>query len=88
MVVFGPNDTVAALELGAVSKLVIFEELETRRVVVEHSVTKEKKILYLQPDQLEEHKYFLDDRGIDLTPLDKETTLIEWLIDNFKNWGA
>jgi len=30
MVVFGPKDTMAALELGAIDKLVIFEELTFR----------------------------------------------------------
>jgi len=40
----------AALELGAIGKLVVFEELEYRRVTVEHSISKEKKILYLMPD--------------------------------------
>jgi len=50
MVVFGPVDSMAALELGAIDKLILFEELNLRRVIVEHSVSKEKKILYLKPD--------------------------------------
>lgn len=32
LVVFGPVDTMAALELGAIEKLVLFEELTLRRV--------------------------------------------------------
>jgi len=50
LVVFGPVDTMAALELGALEKLVMFEELTLLRVTVEHSISKEKKILYLKPD--------------------------------------
>jgi len=50
MVVFGPVDTMAAMELGAIDWLILYEELALWRVVVEHSVSKEKKILYLKPD--------------------------------------
>lgn len=78
----------AALELGAIGKLVVFEELEYRRVTVEHSISKEKKILYLMPDQLENPKNFVDEKGIDLDIKDKETVLIEWIIDNYKSFGA
>jgi peptide subunit release factor 1 (eRF1) len=45
--VFGANDTMAALELGAISKLVLYEELTLRRVVVEHPISHEQKCLYL-----------------------------------------
>jgi len=50
MVVFGPVDTMAAMELGAIDWLILYEELTLWRVIVEHSVSKEKKILYLKPD--------------------------------------
>jgi len=50
MVVFGPVDSMAALELGAIDWLILYEELALWRVEVEHSVSKEKKILYLKPD--------------------------------------
>lgn len=88
MVVFGPVDTMAALELGAVDKLVLFEELTLRRVTVEHSVSKEKKILYLKPDQVDNPKHYHDDKGIELNVLDKDTVLIEWLIDHYNDFGA
>jgi len=88
MVVFGPNDTMASLELGSIKTLVIYEELQYRRVTVEHPISKEQKILYLMPDQLENPKHFIDDKGIKLEIKDKDTILIEWIIDNYKNFGA
>lgn len=88
MVVFGPVDSMAALELGAIDKLILYEELNLRRVIVEHSVSKEKKILYLKPDQVDNPKHFVDDKGLELIVIDKETVLIEWLIDHYKDYGA
>lgn len=66
MVVFGPRDTMAALELGAIDKLVVFEELTTKRVVVEHPASHETKILYLSQEQLDDptKKHITDEHGI------------------------
>ena len=90
MVVFGPKDTMAALELGAIDKLVIFEELTFRWVIVEHPASHETKILYLTLEQLDDphKKQLIDEHGIELLVKDRDTVLIEWIIDNYKNFGA
>lgn len=56
----------AALELGAIDKLVVFEELTTKRVVVEHPASHETKILYLSQEQLDDptKKHITDEHGI------------------------
>lgn len=87
MICFGPLDTIFSLENGAVEQLVIYEDLDYMRVEVMHPVTKETKILYLKKDQLDNPKHFLQD-GIELEIVDNETPLIEWLIDNYQNYGA
>lgn len=88
MICFGPVDTIFALESGAVSKIVIYEELDYVRVQVEHSITKESKILYLKPDQLDNPKHFQQD-GVELTRVEDGTQpLIEWLIENYRNYGS
>ncbi len=87
MVVFGPTDTIFSLECGAVDKLIIYEDLEYMRVEVKHPISGDTKILYLKPDQLDNPKHFIHD-GTELEVLDRETPLIEWLIDHYKDYGS
>lgn len=87
MIVFGPLDTLFSMEMGAVQKLIVFEELDYLRVEVLHPVSKETKILYLKPDQLDNPRHFEQD-GLELEVIDKDTPLIEWLIDHYKEFGA
>jgi peptide chain release factor subunit 1 len=48
---FGVGDTLKALELGAVKKLIVFENLEVMRYEIKNNSTGETKVLHLNPDQ-------------------------------------
>ena len=48
---FGVSDTLKALELGAVKKLIVFENLEVMRYEIKNNSTGETKVLHLNPDQ-------------------------------------
>ena len=69
MIVFGPSETLFSCEMGAVETLIIYEELDYRRVEVQHPTTKETKILYLRPDQLTNPK-MLEEDGIEMEVID------------------
>ncbi len=43
MIVFGVNDTIRALETGALEKLIVFEDLEHRRYEIRNPVKEETK---------------------------------------------
>jgi peptide chain release factor subunit 1 len=49
MIVFGVEDTMKALELGAIEQLLLFEDLEITRYVIKNPVKGDTKILYLNP---------------------------------------
>jgi len=60
MIVFGVHDTMRALEQGALSQLLLFEDLEYTRYSIKHPVKGETKTLYLNPNQEKDTKYFKD----------------------------
>jgi peptide chain release factor subunit 1 len=49
MIVFGVEDTMRALELGAVETILLFEDLEITRFALKNPVKGDTKILYLNP---------------------------------------
>lgn len=49
MVVFGVYDTMKALELSALDKILLYEDIELQRYVVRNPVRGDTKIWYLTP---------------------------------------
>lgn len=85
---FGVDDTLKALEMGAIETLIVWENLDiTRYVLKNHSVNVEN-VLYLGPDQEKDKTHFVDkDTGVELE-LVNSVPLLEWLTDNYKNFGT
>lgn len=83
---YGVEDTLKALDLGAVEKLIVFENLETIRYVYKDSENSEV-LKFVQPEQ-EDKSYALDKAtGQEMDVVD-EQQLVEWLAENYKNYGA
>lgn len=51
MIVFGVSDTMKALEMSAMDKVMLYEEIEITRYEVKNPVTGSTKVLYLTPTQ-------------------------------------
>ena len=49
---FGIQDTISALEQGAVEKLIIWEHLDVKRYVFRNPTTEAEELKYLRPDQV------------------------------------
>lgn len=86
MIVFGVNDTMKALEMSAMEKLMIFEDVEINRYVIKNPVTGNTKTWYLTPKQEEDPKYFNED-GVDLEVVENEP-LGDWLCVNYQHYGC
>lgn len=120
---FGVDDTLKALELGAVEILICWENLDIQRYVLKNHITGEEKILHLTPDQ-EKDKTHFNDKEVSpfvlhflaiMSPLSsvllfnkinnfrefvnvlqssaelelvENQPLLEWLANNYKNFGA
>lgn len=57
---FGVDDTIKALDMGAVEMLLVWENLETIRYHLKVPSTGAEEVLYLRPEQETDAKYFLD----------------------------
>ncbi|XP_074608985.1 eukaryotic peptide chain release factor subunit 1 [Acropora palmata] len=85
---FGIDDTLKALEMGAVDTLIVWENLEIHRIVLKNHQTDEEKVLHLTPEQEKDKTYSVDsETGVELELLEKQP-LLEWLANNYKGFGA
>lgn len=85
---FGIDDTLKALEMGAVDTLIVWENLEIHRIVLKNHQTDEEKVLHLSPEQEKDKTYSVDsETGVELELLEKQP-LLEWLANNYKGFGA
>ena len=50
MIVFGVEDTIKALEIGALETILLFENLEINRYVIKNPVKGDTKTLVLTPN--------------------------------------
>ncbi|CAG2181234.1 unnamed protein product, partial [Oppiella nova] len=85
---FGVEDTLKALEMGSVEILIAWENLDIMRFMLKNANTNEEKILHLTPDQEKDKSHFVDkDTGVELELLES-MPLLEWLANNYKQFGA
>jgi len=85
---FGVDDTMKALEMGAVETLIVWENLETQRITLKNHSSDDDKILLLNPEQEKDRTNFLDkETNVELEILEK-MPLLEWLANNYKSFGA
>jgi peptide chain release factor subunit 1 len=60
MIVFGVEDTMKALEQGAIDIILLYENLEINRYVIKNPVKGDTKVLLLNSNQEKDPKYFKD----------------------------
>jgi len=88
---FGVQDTLHALDLGAVEQLIVWENLDLMRYNVKNAVTGEESVLHLSDTQLEgEKNWFQDKEGnaLEEDPQNPKMPMLEWLTENFKSFGT
>jgi peptide chain release factor subunit 1 len=85
---FGVDDTLRALEMGAVETLICWENLDIQRYSLKNHTTGELKVLHLTTEQEKDKTHFTDkDTGVELE-LEESMPFLEWLANNYKNFGA
>ncbi|GLJ27730.1 hypothetical protein SUGI_0544180 [Cryptomeria japonica] len=86
--VFGIDDTLKALEMGAVETLIVWESLDINRYTVQNSVTGDTLIKYLNREEELDVKTFRDpNSGAELEVKDK-MPLLEWFANEYKKFGC
>jgi peptide chain release factor subunit 1 len=85
---FGVKDTLQALEMGAVDTLIIFENLGIQRYELKNPMTGVAKVEHIDDEQERDMSVFRDTaNNVDLEVLNK-TSLLEWLANSYKAFGA
>lgn len=85
--VFGVQDTMKSMELGALECMLLYEDLLVKRFEVHNPVKGETKIHFLTETQEKDNKYFVDNEtGADLEIVSVES-LADWLLLNYKKYG-
>lgn len=85
---YGVNDTLRALEQGAVEILIVWEGMEHTRLELENPHTNEKVIKILSKEQLLDMSQFVDNEsGVELETRDQEP-FVDWLAANYKDFGT
>lgn len=88
MVVFGVEDTIKAMEIGALETMMLFEDLEMNRYVLKNPIKGDTRTLILNPIQEKTSKYFRDtENNVDLDVIEKDP-LAEWLCNNYTRFGV
>lgn len=76
---YGVLDTLTALEMGAVKKLIVWENLNITRFVCRNKETQKEVILYFNSQQ---DKHFGDLEQIE------SISMSEWIANNYKSFGT
>lgn len=85
---FGVDDTFKGLELGAIEKLIIWENLDIDRIVLRNTSTSEETVAHLNKEQQENENHFHDSAtGVELETIENES-LVEWFANNYKQYGC
>ncbi|VFQ61282.1 unnamed protein product [Cuscuta campestris] len=86
--VVGVEDTLKALEMGAIETLIVWEDLEVMRYVLKNSTTGEIIIKHLNKAQDTDQSNFRDsETNADLEVQDK-MALLEWFAYEYKRFGC
>lgn len=86
-VVFGVDDTLKAMEMGSLEKMILFEDIEVMRFELQMPDKEDTRIKYLNETQQKNPKHFQDpETGAQLEIKDQQT-LSDWLLMYYGKFG-
>lgn len=78
---YGLNDTLAALEMGAVDRLIVWENLDMMRYVIRRPEQEMNQVVHVDHDQ-KQHVLSTEAELVDSMPL------LDWFTETYKDYGA
>jgi len=85
---FGIDDTLKALELGAVETLIVWENLDITRYVLRNAAG-EEIIIHPNKEQEKDREKFTDkSTGLEMEQVIEPQSLLEWFTEKYKEFGA
>ena len=85
---FGVDDTLKALELGAVETLIVWENLDITRYVLRNAAG-EEIIVHANKEQEKDREKFIDkSTGLEMEQMQEPQALLEWFAEKYRDFGA
>merc|ERR1740123_2344878 len=85
---FGIRDTITGLEMGAIQTLIVWENLELKRLQIKNPHTNVENILYVTPEEEKDEKlYRCPETSVELDVVDNKL-FVEWIVESYKTFGA
>ncbi|KAF8162843.1 peptide chain release factor eRF1/aRF1 [Crassisporium funariophilum] len=85
---FGIDDTLKALELGAVETLIVWENLDITRYVLRNAAG-EEIIIHANKEQEKDREKFMDkSTNLEMEQSIEPASLLEWFAEKYKDFGA
>jgi len=85
---FMVTDTLQALEMSSVETVIVWENLLINRIQIKNPITGEESILHLTPEQEKNDAHFRDAATGAVLEIVEKQTLVEWLANSYKQFGA
>merc|ERR1740123_2325707 len=85
---FGIQDTITALEMGAVSTLIVWENLELKRITTKHPGSDREETHYVTPEQAKSDKLYRDKETGEQLDVTGNILFVEWIVENYKTFGT
>lgn len=86
--VFGVDDTMSALEMGAVETLIVWENLDFNRYILKNSTTGETVVKHFNTAQEADQSSFKDEATSADLEVVENTSLLEWFAENYRQFGC
>ena len=85
---YGVDDTLKALELGAVEVLIVYENLEMNRWLLKTASGSEVAIYTTKQQEEHQRELFVDkETGLEME-VAEQSSFLEWLAESYKDFGA
>ncbi|CAM8922035.1 unnamed protein product [Rhodiola kirilowii] len=86
--VFGVEDTLKALDMGAVETLILWENMDMNRYMLKHGTTGELIIKHLNREQEADQSNFRDPVTSAELEVQEKMPLLEWFANEYKRFGC
>ncbi|KAL9659789.1 hypothetical protein QQ045_024598 [Rhodiola kirilowii] len=86
--VFGVEDTLKALDMGAVETLIVWENMDMNRYMLKHGTTGELIIKHLNREQEANQSNFRDPVTSAELEVQEKMPLLEWFANEYKRFGC
>ncbi|EPQ58650.1 peptide chain release factor eRF/aRF subunit 1 [Gloeophyllum trabeum ATCC 11539] len=85
---YGVDDTLKALELGAVETLIVYENLDITRYVLRNAAG-DIVVVHANKEQEKDREKFMDkSTGLEMEQVEEPQPLLEWFADKYREFGA